>query len=391
MKILLHDYGGYTFTVQLAGALGARGHKVCYSYSETTQLVQRLDPVGGNGRLAIHGVTLERPFRKYSFLQRRASECEHGRKVSEMIFQERPDVVISANAPLDAQAQLLAASRKAGARFIFWFQDAVGLATHRLLQRKIPIFGEGIGLYYEALERRLARNSDRMILISEDFMPLMDAWEIARSRVATIPNWAPLGEIPPMPKDNPWARQHGLADQFVFLYAGILGLKHDPQRFVELAQAVGGRAKVVVVSEGGGVDWLEGQISRLNLSNLLLLPFQPKECLPQMFGAADVLVSILSREAGRFSVPSKVLSYLCAQRPLLLSLPLDNQAARLVKQSQAGMVAAPDDTNAWVISARRLMQDEALRRVMGANGRAYAEAHFDINKITAQFQTILSA
>lgn len=389
MKIVLHDYGGYAFTLQLAGILAIDGHEVCYVYSETTQLVQRLDPAAGNGRLAVHGVTLESPFRKYSFLQRRAAECEHGRKVAETILQERPDVVISANAPLDAQARLLAASRRVGARFTYWFQDAVGLATRRLLQGKLPLFGDGIGQYYEALERRLARNSDRMVLISEDFLPLMDAWGIARSRIATIPNWAPLEEIPSLPKDNPWAGQHGLAGQFVFLYAGILGLKHDPQRLVELATAVEGQALVVVVSEGGGVDWLAEQSARLNLSNLVLLPFQPKEYLPQMFGAADVLVSILSRDAGKFSVPSKVLSYLCAQRPLLLSLPPDNQAARLVCGAQAGLVVSPDDQEAWAAAARRLIQDKALRQQMGDNGRAYAEAHFDIHTIAAQFQNVL--
>ena len=80
--ILFHDYGGYAFTLQLAKALAAHGHQVRYLYSETTQLVRRLDPAGGNGRLAIHGVSLERPFRKYSFLQRRAAEREHGDKVA---------------------------------------------------------------------------------------------------------------------------------------------------------------------------------------------------------------------------------------------------------------------------------------------------------------------
>jgi colanic acid biosynthesis glycosyl transferase WcaI len=391
LKVSIHDYGGYAFTLQLAKALAAHRHQVSYLYSETTQLVRRLDPAGGNGRLAIHGISIQRPFRKYSFLQRRAAEHEHGRKVVEMILKDQPDVVISANAPLDAQAKLLAASRKIGARFVFWFQDAVGLATRRLLRGKLPVLGEGIGLYYQALERRLARLSDHIILISEDFLPLMDAWGVNRCKVTTIPNWAPLEEIPPMPKDNPWAREHGLVEQFVFLYAGILGLKHNPGRLVELAQAVDGQARVVVVSEGGGAEWLADQATRLSLNNLLLLPFQPKENLPQMFGAADVLVSILSNEAGKFSVPSKVLSYLCAQRSLLLSLPVDNQAARLICQSQAGLVASPDDREAWATYAKRLIQNKALRQRMGNKGRAYAEAHFDIQKIAGQFLNVLLA
>lgn len=395
MKVLIHDYGGYAFTFQLARALAACGNQVCYLYSESTQLVRRIDPAlgggEGNGRLVVHGVTLARPFRKYSFWQRRAAECEHGRKVAQSILSERPDVVLSANAPLDAQAMIVSASRKSGARFVFWLQDALGLGARRLLRQKLPVLGEAIGLYYQALERRLARASDRVVLISEDFLPLTDGWGIPRSRVTAIPNWAPVDELPPMPKDNPWARQHGLAEKSVFLYAGILGLKHDPQRLVELAYVLEGQATVVVVSQGGGADWLAAQAARLNLDNLLLLPFQPTECLPSMFGAADVLVSILSEAAGRFSVPSKVLSYLCAQRPLLGSLPPDNLAARLVSQAGAGLLAAPEDQGAWVAAAKRLVQDKALRQQMGKNGRAYAEAHFDIRRVAAQFHTVLFA
>ena len=389
MKVLMHDYGGYAFTLQLAKAWANYGHEVCYLYGETTQMVKRLNPAEGNGRLAIHGVKLQRSFHKYSFVKRRAAELEHGQKVAETILRNRPEVVVSANTPLDAQRKLLAATRKVGARFVFWFQDAVGLATRCLLQGKIPILGEWIGLYYEALERQLAQRSDHMVLISEDFLPLMNTWGVARSRIVTIPNWAPLEEISPMPKDNPWSRRHNPADKFVFLYAGILGLKHDPRRLMELAYTVNGQAFVVVVSEGSETDWLVKQASQSNLNNLLVLPFQPKEYLSQMFGAADVLVSILSKDAGGFSVPSKVLSYFCAQRPLLLSLPTENQAARLVCALKSGLVASPDDRNTWELAAQRLIQDKALRGQMGANGRAYAEANFDIQKIAGQFLNVL--
>lgn len=391
MKLLIHDYGGYAFTLQLATELAAGGHEVRYLYSVTTQLVQRLDPGGGNGRLTVQGVRLGRSFHKYSFLQRRAAEIEHGQRVAEAIRQYRPEVVVSADAPLDAQATILAASRKVGARFVYWFQDAVGLATRRLLRQRLLLVGEAIGLYYETLERRLLRQSDGVVLISPDFRPLMDQWGVTPEKTHRIPNWAPLAEIPLQPKCNAWSRAYKLDEAFVFLYAGILGLKHNPELFVELAQALDGQAQVVVVSDGGSADWLQNRQGELQLANLQVLPFQPKEVFAQVLGAADVLVSILSPEAGVFSVPSKVLTYLCAGRPLLLSLPLENQAARLVHLAQAGLAAAPPDLAGWLEAARVLRGQERLRAVMGANARAYAEAHFDIRRIAGQFESLFNS
>ena len=108
-----------------------------------------------------------------------------------------------------------------------------------------------------------------------------------------------------------------------------------------------------------------------------------------MLGAGDILVVILEREAGRFAVPSKVLSYLCAGRPLLAALPPDNLAAKVVESTGAGVLVEPDDAEGLIAGARRLLEDDALRAQLGANGRAYAERTFDIAAIGDRFEEVL--
>ena len=71
--------------------------------------------------------------------------------------------------------------------------------------------------------------------------------------------------------------------------------------------------------------------------NLVFLPLQPMDVFPDVLGAADVLVALLENDAGPFSVPSKVLSYLCAGRPILLSAPPSNLSVRLVEKAAAGL------------------------------------------------------
>ena len=58
-----------------------------------------------------------------------------------------------------------------------------------------------------------------------------------------------------------------------------------------------------------------------------LLPFQPAEQLSEVLGSGDVLVALLEPGASKFSIPSKVLSYLAAGRPVLGIMPADNPAA----------------------------------------------------------------
>ena len=395
MHVLHHDFGGYPYPAELSRALAARGHRVTHAFCpslETTPggaFARRAgDPVG----LAFAPLDLGEPLAKYAFTKRRRQERRYGRLAADLTERLRPDVVLSANMPLDAQARLLAACRRLGVPFVFWLQDVIGVATHRLLRRKLPVVGDLVGRYYLALEARLLRQSDAVVPITDDFRPLLRRWGVPEARITTIENWAPLAELPVRPKDNAWARAQGLAEPFVFLYAGTMGMKHDPELIARLAEAVRDRAdvRVVVLSQGPGADYLRRQREARGLANLVVRGYEPFERMPDVMGAADVLTAILEPDAGAFSVPSKVLAYLCAARPLLLAVPPENLAARIVAREEAGLVVAPGDLDGFVAAARRLLEAPEARAAMGANARRYAEAAFDIESITDRFEAVLT-
>ncbi len=391
MRVLLHDYGGYAFTVQLGQALAGRGHQVYYSYSLTTQLMQRFAAPPTLEKFTIEGVKLPTPFSRYNYLQRWRDERAHGRRVAEQVRAFRPDLVLSANTPLDAQALILRASREVGAKFIFWMQDFIGHATRNALATRFPIMGNLIGNRYLRLEKRLARASDGVVVISEYFREALHGWGIDQARVHLISNWAVLDEIPQLPKDNPWARTHELVDKFVFLYSGVLGLKHDVTWFLGLAESLIQHpdVRVVVVAEGPFADTLKSESVVRNLDNLVILPYQPAAAYPEVLASADVLMTILNPEASAYSVPSKVYAYMCAGRPQLLSISAGNPAAKLVATHQMGLVCDPGDSGAWLTNAHALHQNRYNNMNMAKNARAYAEAHFDIDRIADSFESVM--
>lgn len=391
MRIFLHDYGGYAFTLQLAKAWALNGHSVYYAYSSTTQYVKRATEGDKLDGLICRGITLSKPYRKYSFLQRYQSEVEHGRIVAREIRNFRPDVVISADTPLDSQLLIFRACKNVNAKFIFWLQDVISIAIQFTLHQKLRFAGDLIGKYYQYLERYLLRSSDKVILISEDFQSLMNKWKVDQDKRVVIPNWMPLEEITPQTKQNAWSVEHNLEDKFCFMYTGILGLKHDPELFIQLAShfCTDANVLVVVVSQGEKAEELNKKALAMNLSNLIVYPFQPNEVYSQVLGAADVLVSILNVDAGVYSVPSKVLTYFCAGKPMLLSVPFENAAARKVMQANAGLVSSPDDVKLFLKNAQILYTNNILRVQMSQNARKYAEKEFDSNNILNQFMVLL--
>jgi colanic acid biosynthesis glycosyl transferase WcaI len=392
-RILIHDYPGHPFPLQLSRELARRGHTILHMYAGYNKtprgILQKTnkDPVS----FAIKPIYIREPLQKYAFVKRWQQEREYGKLLASEILAFRPDVMISSQTPLDAQVFALREAKTLGTRFVFWLQDVIGIATHKILQKKLPVLGGWIGQYYIRLERRLLQRSEHVILITEDFQPLMKEWGIERTKTTVISNWAPIETLPVFAKDNAWSQQYGLDDKFVFMYTGTLGMKHNPDFLLQLALRYQdeNNVRMLVISEGPGADWLREKKTEYCLANLQLLPFQPFEQLPQVMAAADVLVALLESDAGVFSVPSKVLTYLCAQRPLLLAVPPENLAARIVKQYQAGIVVLPDDVDNFIAGAELLINNSALRGEYAGNARAYAEDHFDVEKIGDQFEEII--
>jgi glycosyltransferase involved in cell wall biosynthesis len=103
-----------------------------------------------------------------------------------------------------------------------------------------------------------------------------------------------------------------------------------------------------------------------------------------------VLVAILEPDAANFSVPSKVLSYLCAARPVLAAIPSTNLASRVITKAEAGLVVDPADEGGFLAAAARLHGDSALRETLGKAGRRYAEGNFSIGPIADRFERLLA-
>ncbi len=395
MKVLVHDYAGHPYAVQLSRALARRGVEVLHVYSSSNPM-----PQGTLGRkecdpqwFQVKPISVGETIQKAQFVKRRAQEIAHARKVGDVIREFRPDVLISGSAPLDTQNELWKVCQAVNTAPIFWLQDLTGIATELVLKHKLPVIGKPIGKYYTRMEERLLRESAAVVAISADFVPVLADAGVDPGRVHVIENWGPIDEVPVRPKVNPWSTRLGLDQTFNFIYSGTLGMKHDPSILLRLAQAFDSNeeVRVVVITEGIGRRWLEKEKAALGLDRLLLLDFQPFCDVPDVMGSADVLTAILEPSAGVFSVPSKVLAYLCAGRPLLLAVPRENLAAKTVEGIKAGLVSNPSDGDAFLANAKLLLVDPAMREQLGRNARKHAEETYDIDAIAGVFHGVFTS
>ena len=397
MRIQMHDFSGHLFPAELSRELVARGHFVDHvfstQYASGKGALERTadDPE----RLSFSPLTAEQPFQKYSPLGRVRFERSYAAVWQKHVRATAPDCVVACNMPLFA----LDAFRRAAARrkqpWLLWHQDLFSNAISEELSRRLPgpaaLGGRDL---VRRMEARVVRSATQVVAIGEEFRQAYRLWGLTTDHVTVIPNWAPLDEITPRPRENAWSAQHLPAGtELRLLYAGTLGRKHNPLLLAGLlrsALAAGLPARLIVASEGDGIEMLREDLYREPQLPVTLLPFQPAAELPDMLGSADVLVTILEPGASRFSIPSKVLSSLAAGRPVLGLMPEDNPAAADIRAAD-GFVGPPTDFGiaggvGWL---RRLHGDPAAAQAVGDKGRALAETRFGIGPITDRFEAVL--
>jgi colanic acid biosynthesis glycosyl transferase WcaI len=388
-RIVVHDYSGHPGQAQLSRSLAAQGYEVihqhCPAYATGKGALERQpgDPV----TLRFEACHVRSEFNRYSYLTRIRHEIEYGRGASHRILDQRPDVVVVSNVPLIAHAIIARKLRRKHVPMVFWLQDIYSAAIGATARQRIPFFGRAIGVVAELMERSIARASAGVVAISPTFLGKLRSWGVSKKSIV-VPNWAPIDELPVRPRQNAWSERMGLSDRPVVLYSGTLGLKHDPSLLALIAaklETERPEARVVVISEGKGRQWLEEWKSDHGAENLLLLDFQPYEDLPDVLATADLLVAILEPDASKFSVPSKVLTYLCAQRAVLGVIPPDNSVAEILMSNEAGYVVDPARRQDVADQVVALLGDDELRMVQGKSGRRYAEVEFSATRAAARF------
>lgn len=286
---------------------------------------------------------------------------------------DRPDVVIAFTDPPIIGVAAWAAARRSRAALVIAHKDLFPEVARLVDGVRRPVVEWGL----HRVNRFLLRRADCVLALGEAMRRrLIEEKGAEPSKVRIIPDWADTTAIQPGAKDSPFARHHGLADRFVVMHAGNLGLSQNLPALIGAAAELASLDDLLVVLLGEGVakPGLEAEAARRGLRNVRFLPFQPKASLTDVFGAADCFVVSLKPGLSGYIMPSKLYSVLAAGRPYVAAVDDGCDVARITRQHACGLLAAPGDARAMADRIRQLHDDQAAAHAMGARARQAALA-----------------
>ena len=228
------------------------------------------------------------------------------------------------------------------------------------------------------------RRALTVICLCRGFIDRLTSRGIEEKKLRLIPDWGDTVNIVPTEPDSAFRLANQLPEEkFLIFHTGNMGKKQYLINVLDGAdlsrQETG--LQWVLVGQGEERRTLEQDVSRRNLANVRMLPLQPAEALSRMYSSADVLLLNQSAAIEDAVIPSKLLTYMAAGRPIVAAVSERSEAARQVLRGNCGVVVPPENPRALVDAVLALRQDPALRHQLGANGRAYVEVHFTKDQV----------
>lgn len=306
------------------------------------------------------------------------------------LHSHRPDLVISYGPPLIGPLTSSLIAKATGARLINVIYDIYPDILLEMGKLQSPVVIQAA----RKLERLIYRASDRIVVLSEGFRrTLIQEKGLNPGKVAVIPVWLNGQDIVPMARDNPWRREMGIGpEKFVVLYAGTIGLVSGAEVVIEAARLLKDYPGLLFLLVGAGQakDRMAAEARQRGLHNLRFLPFQPRERLSEVQASADISLVTLAPGRGKTSVPSKVLGYMAAARPVIAVVDAECDTADLIREAQCGLVAPPAQGEALAEAVLSYYRHPEAREVAGVNGRRYFLDHFEKKLVLKRYVNLVN-
>lgn len=245
--------------------------------------------------------------------------------------------------------------------------------------------------YVDKVVSFIYKKCDKILVQSKGFIESVEKHGIASEKIVFWPNWAEKlynSDVNSVQYNN---KLDKLPKGFRIMFAGNIGAAQDFETIVEAAEKLKKilDIQIIVLGDGRIKPWVEEEIKKRGLNNLHLLGRHSIDSMPAFFSKADVMLVTLKKEdIFALTIPGKVQSYMACAKPIIACL--EGEGARVVRESQAGIVCQPEDSDSLVTAILQMyrMRPEEMS-ILGQNARKYYENNFERDRLIEQFSDII--
>ena len=302
----------------------------------------------------------------------------------------RPDVIVALGPPLQVGWASTVLGAIWRAPVMYWLQDIVPDAALNVGMLRNPRIID----WARRMERGLYGRVNRIGIISKGFERNLLAKGVEAAKLVLLPNWADLRRFEDLTSLNGshTRQQLGITEhETVILHAGSVSAKQRLENLVHTMKLLDGEPhiRLLIAGDGTCLESIKREVRNLQLRNVTFLPTMLGSEYIDLLRAADIHVINQAGEIVDALIPSKLLTYLPSERPVVAAVHPDSETSHFVNASGCGVVTPPDSPAELAIAIRTLAAQPERRRQLGLAGADYIRRHLDREVIIERFRATL--
>ena len=207
-----------------------------------------------------------------------------------------------------------------------------------------------------------------------------------------IPNWAIERALPLPKQSNQFAIDNQLVDTLVIQYSGNYGRMHDMLTLLEAARLLQDQPiSFLFVGGGNKHSQIVTYKEYYQLSNVHLLPYQPRHILPFSLASSDLSAITLCLSAEDTVAPSKLYGILASAKPVLLVASSHSEIGKLIIDNNCGIVIEPGAIHDLVQKLKLLSRSPQLLQEMSHNSLETYKRLYGKDRSIALYKSALSS
>lgn len=291
------------------------------------------------------------------------------------------DVILSPSPPLTIGLLNLWLGRLKGAKVIYNVQEVYP-----------DILGKDSGMVYNVLskmEHHIYNNSAAITTIDEIFYHTIVGRFKDPSKLHIIPNFVDTDIYHPVSDTSRLDKALFIDNNHLkLLYAGNIGMAQEWETLIEVAKRTKGeKIDYYVIGEGVMREFVAEKIKEFNLNNVHLLPYQPRELMPQIIAFSDIQYIFMEPGIAAQGFPSKVYTIMASAKPLLVCSPDNTPIVNFLKDTGCAKIIMAEDVKSkadeickWLATVRPSELTE-----MGLKGLDVIKGNYSKDIVTKQY------
>lgn len=252
------------------------------------------------------------------------------------------------------------------------------------------VSGRGMIGFLERIELFLYQKPQHIVALTPAFKRHMVKKGVAPEKVSIVTNGADLEQFNPLIKENGFRTQYHLNDKFIASYVGTHGMAHALETVLKAAKLLEKEPRIqfLLVGDGAERENLLKQKEEMGLKNVLMLPQQKKELVPEILAASDACMVLLrNTELFKTVIPSKIFEAMAMERPIILGV--DCESRKIVEESGSGVFIEPESAEQLAETVLRMSHDTAWAEGIGKTGCEFVRKHFSRDTLAMDYLDVL--